>query len=101
MRQEQAEYQRQGIAVPTVEFEDNRPCLDLLERKHTGLFALLDEAVSLPRGSDDVFLRNAVAKHADHECFSTNHRNYKASFLHVWSRIVENRSQVSSTVDGA
>ena len=71
---EQEEYERQGIAVSRIDFEDNTPCLALLEQPHTGIFALLDEEVNLPRGSDSAFLRKSTSGHGSHASFSVNRK---------------------------
>ena len=71
---EQEEYERQGIAVPRIDFEDNTPCLALLEQPRTGIFALLDEEVNLPRGSDVAFLRKVTSGHSAHGAFSVNRK---------------------------
>ncbi|KAJ1821610.1 Myosin type-2 heavy chain 1, partial [Coemansia sp. RSA 2599] len=52
---EQEEYQREQLANWTfVDFQDNQPCIDLIEGK-LGVLALLDEESRLQQGSDRTF----------------------------------------------
>eukprot|EP01034_Spumella_vulgaris_P026744 gene26744-33370_t len=45
--------------------ENNQPTLDLLEAKASGVFAMTDEEINVPRGSDDGLLQKILMKHAD------------------------------------
>ncbi|XP_068790097.1 unconventional myosin-Ig [Struthio camelus] len=44
LRQEQAEYQREGIAWQSIEYFNNELIVELVEQPHRGILALLDEA---------------------------------------------------------
>lgn len=46
---EQEEYRSEGIAVETVSFQDNQPCLDLICKKPIGLLHLLDDESNFPK----------------------------------------------------
>ena len=61
-----ARYASEGINVDNIEFADNQPCLDLLELKGTGVFAMIDEEITVPKGSDDGFLRKVLKTHKEH-----------------------------------
>ena len=60
---EQQEYESEGITVEHIEFTDNQACLDLLEMKGTGVFAMIDDEINVPRGSDEGFRSKVVQKH--------------------------------------
>ncbi|XP_074857658.1 myosin-IIIb [Carettochelys insculpta] len=49
---EQMEYQNEGIDATTVEYEDNRPLLDMFLQKPMGVLALLDEESRFPQATD-------------------------------------------------
>lgn len=49
---EQEEYVSEEIEWTFIEFNDNQPCIDLIENK-VGILALLDEESRLPAGSDE------------------------------------------------
>ncbi|CCF60415.1 hypothetical protein KAFR_0K00600 [Kazachstania africana CBS 2517] len=49
---EQEEYIREEIQWSFIEFNDNQPCISLLENR-LGIFSLLDEESRLPSGSDE------------------------------------------------
>jgi len=49
------QYKEEGVVVDSIPFEDNSPCVELLEGK-LGVFALLDDECNFPKGSDDDFL---------------------------------------------
>uniref|UniRef100_A0A8C3C1S3 non-specific serine/threonine protein kinase n=1 Tax=Cairina moschata TaxID=8855 RepID=A0A8C3C1S3_CAIMO len=49
---EQMEYQSEGIDAAAVEYEDNRPLLDMFLQKPMGLLSLLDEESRFPQATD-------------------------------------------------
>ncbi|XP_053926550.1 myosin-IIIb isoform X3 [Cuculus canorus] len=49
---EQMEYQNEGIDATAVEYEDNRPLLDMFLQKPMGLLSLLDEESRFPQATD-------------------------------------------------
>ena len=54
---EQQEYEKEGILWKFISFPDNQDVLDLIDMKHTGLLALLDEQCILPKSTDEKFTR--------------------------------------------
>lgn len=48
---EQATYEREGISWSTIDFNDNQPCIDIIESK-TGILGLLDDECRVPNGND-------------------------------------------------
>jgi len=68
-RIEQEEYEKEGIDVSAIEFADNQPTLDMLEAKSTGIFAMIDEEINVPKGSDLGFLSKVLKAHAKHSNF--------------------------------
>ena len=68
-RMEQEEYEREGIDVSAIEFADNQATLDLIEAKKTGVFAMIDEEIITPKGSDLGFLSKVIKKHGKHSNF--------------------------------
>ncbi|KAM5280123.1 myosin-IIIb [Ctenodactylus gundi] len=53
---EQVEYQNEGVDAITVEYEDNRPLLDMFLQKPLGLLALLDEESRFPQATDQTLV---------------------------------------------
>ncbi|KAK9410712.1 myosin-IIIb, partial [Crotalus adamanteus] len=49
---EQMEYQNEGIDAVLVDYEDNRPLLDMFLQKPMGLLSLLDEESRFPQATD-------------------------------------------------
>jgi myosin heavy subunit len=60
-KMEQAEYERQGIPVPTIDYEDNAACLALIDDKG-GIFSMVDEENRIPKGSDLGLLSKVLNK---------------------------------------
>lgn len=64
-KMEQTLYAQEGISIPGTAFVDNQPTLDLLELKGTGIFSMVDEEISVPKGSDEGVLQKILTKHSD------------------------------------
>ena len=82
---EQNEYEREGILWKFISFPDNQEVLDLIDRKHTGILALLDEQCIVPRSDDQKFTRYLYAKCDTHHRFSASAAqrvDYKFSIEH-------------------
>lgn len=67
---EQQEYEKEGILWKFISFPDNQDVLDLIDKKHTGLMALLDEQCILPKSTDEKFTRYIYARCDKHPRFS-------------------------------
>lgn len=66
---EQEEYIQDGIDWAKVDFEDNKDCLNLFEKKPLGLLSLLDEESTFPNGTDLTFA-NKLKQHLNsNPCF--------------------------------
>lgn len=52
----QIEYQNEGIDAVPVQYEDNRPLLDMFLQKPLGLLALLDEESRFPQATDQTLV---------------------------------------------
>ncbi|KAF0716111.1 Aste57867_3019 [Aphanomyces stellatus] len=63
LKAEQVTYERERIAWSFINFPDNQPCLDLLDKKPIGLFHMLDEECIVPQGSDQNFARKVTKQH--------------------------------------
>jgi len=82
---EQDEYEPEGILWNFISFPDNQDVLDLINRKHTGILALLDEQCIVPRSNDQKFTRYLYAKCDEHARFSATsaqRMDYKFSIEH-------------------
>ncbi|XP_019183419.1 PREDICTED: myosin-2 [Ipomoea nil] len=66
---EQEEYESDGIDWIKVEFEDNQECLDLFEKKPTGLISLLDEESNFPEATDLTFASKLKHHLTANRCF--------------------------------
>jgi myosin heavy subunit len=59
-RDEQSEYEREGLEWEQVSYADNGETLSMIEGR-TGLIAMLDEETRFPKGTDASFLAKALA----------------------------------------
>merc|ERR1711994_804075 len=66
-KEEQAEYQKEGIDVSKIEFVDNIECLNMIEKKPVGIFAMFDEECSVPRGNDKALIEKMHKVFADQQ----------------------------------
>jgi ankyrin repeat protein len=69
---EQQEYEKEGIMWKFISFPDNQDVLDLIDKKHTGIMALLDEQCILPKSTDEKFTRYIYARCDKHVRFSAS-----------------------------
>ncbi|KAJ3028810.1 UNVERIFIED_CONTAM: cytochrome c oxidase subunit 1 [Siphonaria sp. JEL0065] len=67
---EQEEYEKEGINWEKISYEDNQPCIDLIEAKTTGILAQLDEEVKLPKGSEESWMIKLEKTHDKHKHFT-------------------------------
>jgi ankyrin repeat protein len=67
---EQQEYEKEGIMWKFISFPDNQDVLDLIDKKHFGILALLDEQCILPQSTDQKFTRYLYARCDKHNRFS-------------------------------
>lgn len=63
LRSEQEEYEREGIEWENVEYFDNKVICNLIEEKHRGIIALLDEECLRPGDPTDISFLNKMNKH--------------------------------------
>uniref|UniRef100_A0A8B9KUC4 Myosin ID n=1 Tax=Astyanax mexicanus TaxID=7994 RepID=A0A8B9KUC4_ASTMX len=68
LKQEQEEYQREGIPWKHIDYFNNQIIVDLVEQQHKGIFSVLDEAcMNVGKVTDEMFLQalnGKLAKHA-------------------------------------
>uniref|UniRef100_A0A8C6IYA4 Uncharacterized protein n=1 Tax=Melopsittacus undulatus TaxID=13146 RepID=A0A8C6IYA4_MELUD len=76
LRQEQAEYQREGITWQSIEYFSNEPIVELVEQPHRGILALLDEAC-LAAGTitDSLFLASMDTRLGHHPHYTSRKVN--------------------------
>ncbi|KAM8810443.1 unconventional myosin-Ig [Eudromia elegans] len=72
LRQEQAEYQREGITWQSVEYFNNELIVELVEQPHRGVLALLDEAcLAAGAVTDALFLASMDARLGRHPHYAS------------------------------
>ncbi|KAM4686509.1 unconventional myosin-Ig isoform 2-T2 [Amazona ochrocephala] len=72
LRQEQAEYQREGITWQTIEYFSNEPIVELVEQPHRGILALLDEAcLAAGTVTDSLFLASMDTRLGHHAHYTS------------------------------
>jgi ankyrin repeat protein len=82
---EQHEYQSEGILWQFISFPDNQDVLDLIDKRHVGILALLDEQCIVPNSNDTKFTRYLYSKCEAHTRFSASSSqrvNHKFSVEH-------------------
>lgn len=58
------EYQSEGVDASLVEYEDNRPILDMFLQKPMGLLSLLDEESRFPQATEHTLVGKTATMHA-------------------------------------
>jgi myosin-5 len=82
---EQMEYDNEGILWKYIAFPDNQDVLDLIDKKHVGILAILDEQCIVPRSTDERFTRYLYSKFDMEKRFSASYSqrvDHKFSIVH-------------------
>ncbi|PIO24944.1 hypothetical protein AB205_0164380, partial [Aquarana catesbeiana] len=66
---EQEEYQGEGISWHNIDYTDNVGCIQLISKKPTGLFYLLDEESNFPHATYRTLLAKFKQQHEDNKYF--------------------------------
>jgi myosin-5 len=83
-RSVQEEYERQGIPLDDITYDDNTDVLDLIEGK-TGLLAMLNEECVRPKGTDEAFVSKALAANKGSPCLFANKVNKIGFGIHHYA----------------
>ena len=78
---EQEEYEKEQIDWSYIDFVDNQDVLDLIEKKPSGIIALLDEACMFPATTHEQFVRKLYDALKDSKRFSKPKRSQTAFAL--------------------
>ncbi|XP_069094072.1 unconventional myosin-Id [Pleurodeles waltl] len=72
LKQEQEEYQREGIPWKHIDYFNNQIIVDLVEQQHKGIIAVLDDAcMNVGKVTDGMFLEALNSKLGKHAHFSS------------------------------
>eukprot|EP00547_Thalassionema_nitzschioides_P000456 CAMPEP_0194204396 /NCGR_PEP_ID=MMETSP0156-20130528/3925_1 /TAXON_ID=33649 /ORGANISM="Thalassionema nitzschioides, Strain L26-B" /LENGTH=1546 /DNA_ID=CAMNT_0038930393 /DNA_START=214 /DNA_END=4855 /DNA_ORIENTATION=+ len=71
-KEEQREYDQEGIEFSFIAFPDNQDVLDLIEKKHEGILSILNEQSFLQRCTHMSFASALYEKCSNHSRFSAN-----------------------------
>ncbi|CAJ0570603.1 unnamed protein product, partial [Mesorhabditis spiculigera] len=66
LKEEQELYEKEGLGVDRIEFADNQDCIDLFEKKGSGMLDLLDEEMRLPKPLSAHFTQNVHQANQKH-----------------------------------
>lgn len=80
----QEEYEREGIPLDEIKYDDNTDVLDLIEGK-TGLLAMLNEECVRPKGADQAFVQKAIAGNKKSPCLFENKTNRCGFGIHHYA----------------
>jgi len=83
-RSVQEEYEREGIPLDEITYDDNTDVLQLIESK-TGLLAMLNEECVRPKGSDQAFVQKAIAGNKKSPCLFENKMNRCGFGIHHYA----------------
>jgi len=83
-RSVQEEYEKEGIPLDEITYDDNTDVLTLIESK-TGLLAMLNEECVRPKGSDQAFVQKAIAGNKKSPCLFENKMNRCGFGIHHYA----------------
>jgi myosin I len=74
LKSEQEEYEREQIPWEHIKYFNNKPCVELIE-KRGGILSILDEECTLGHGTDETFLTKLISNCRSNEYFSAEGRS--------------------------
>jgi myosin-5 len=74
LKNEQAEYEREGIEWSFIEFPENQDVIDLIDKRGSGILCILDDQCRAPGTSDRSFALDIFNKCKNHARFSANRK---------------------------
>jgi len=83
-RSVQEEYEKEGIPLDEITYDDNSDVLTLIESK-TGLLAMLNEECVRPKGSEQAFVSKAIAGNKKSPCLFENKMNRMGFGIHHYA----------------
>lgn len=78
LKNEQAEYEREGIEWSFISFPDNQDALDLIDKKGSGILSILDDQCRAPGTTDKTFCIDLYKKCTGHSRFEADFRQVGA-----------------------
>lgn len=99
LKSEQEEYVREGIEWKAIEYFDNRSICELIEKKPTGLIALLDDACVMGDATDQTFFQSISSK-LKHKHFETYESSKDRKIPDNCFRIKHYAGDVTYNIDG-
>jgi myosin-5 len=83
LKNEQAEYNREGIEWSFISFPDNQDVLDLIDKKGSGILNILDDQCRAPGTTDKTFCIDLYKKCTGHPRFEADFRQVGAELFGV------------------
>jgi myosin-5 len=74
LKNEQAEYEREGINWSFIEFPENQDVIDLIDKRGSGILGILDDQCRAPGTSDKSFALDVYNKCKNHSRFSASRK---------------------------
>ncbi|EGC30567.1 myosin IA heavy chain [Dictyostelium purpureum] len=81
LKTEQEEYVQEGIKWIPVEYINNKPCVELIEKKPIGILALLDEECLFPEGNDQTMIDKLNKHFSNNSHYSKVERQKNSQFI--------------------
>jgi myosin-5 len=78
LKNEQAEYEREGIEWSFIEFPENQDVIDLIDKRGSGILCILDDQCRAPGTSDRSLALDVYNKCKSHARFSANRKQTAA-----------------------
>ncbi|XP_008200294.1 unconventional myosin IC [Tribolium castaneum] len=86
LKSEQEEYLKEGIEWQNVEYFDNKVICDLIEEKHKGLIAFMDEECLRPGDSSDMTMLNKLDKNLSYHKHFISHKKADVKLQKIMGR---------------
>ena len=74
-------YEAEGLDCEGITFADNQPCLDMIEKKPSGIFPMIDEECVVPKGTDLTLLQKLQDTHRKNPFFGKAPKGTKTTFV--------------------
>jgi len=99
-KEEESVYISENVPYTKINFIDNQPVLNLIERKRKGILPLLDDEVRMPKGSDEGFMKRVDKENSTRKAYKKSNDLRNRYKKNTYFKVQHYAGDVVYTSDG-